>query len=300
MDKKSRAFCFTVIGDDYEARFDQIFSYLKSLKTCEYILAGKETCPTTGSKHFQCYVAFKNAIRISKEYYKLARWFPAKGSAEDNYDYCTKEDDTPIEWGEMPKPNKLKRIKDLKEATEEELDDAPIVYYNIIEKYKQNKSNELTLDDLGRKPIQVYYISGLPGFGKTEIAELLIKKYMIKNNISIWNSVKYQDGFWLGVSKGAKVALYDDFRDSHMKPSEFINFIDYKKHNMNIKGGSLKNFYEFIVITSVQDLMSIYYEFQKKNEEPSKQWMRRVTEVKLYEEVTEDKYEEFINNNFNI
>lgn len=300
MEKKARAFCFTVIGENYVERFDTIKSYLVSLKTCDYVLAGKETAPETGSKHYQCYCHFKNAIRIKEDIYKLARWFPAKGTPEQNYDYCTKEDDTPFEWGTMPQENKLKRIKDLKEASQEELDNAPIQYYNIIEKYNQNKANELTIDDIGRKPIEVYYISGDPGYGKTEIAELLMKKWMLKHNIEIWNDLKYQDGFWHGVSKGAKVAIYDDFRDSHMKPSEFINFVDYKKHNMNIKGGSLKNFYNFIVITSVQDLMSIYYDFTQKNEEPAKQWQRRIKSVKLLREYKPEEYEEFINNNFNI
>ena len=49
------------------------------------------------------------------------------------------------------------------------------------------------------------------------------------------------------------IALYDDFRDSHMKPSEFINFIDYNVHGLNIKNGEIQNNYKYIIITSVQD-----------------------------------------------
>lgn len=63
--------------------------------------------------------------------------------------------------------------------------------------------------------------------------------------------VKFENGFWNGIGN-SKCCIYDDFRDSHMKPSEFINFIDYNKHQLNVKGSYKLNNYEFIIITSVQ------------------------------------------------
>ena len=44
--------------------------------------------------------------------------------------------------------------------------------------------------------------------------------------------VKYVNGFYLGTTSTAKIAIEDDFRDSPMKPSEFIILIDYNKHWM--------------------------------------------------------------------
>ena len=89
--------------------------------------------------------------------------------------------------------------------------------------------------------------------------------------------VKYENGFWLGVGS-AKIALYDDFRDSHLKASEFINFIDYNKHLLNIKGGSKMNDYNLIIITSVQPLHELY---KNMSDEPKKQWIRRINNIEL-------------------
>ena len=69
---------------------------------------------------------------------------------------------------------------------------------------------------------------------------------------------------------------HSDFRDSHMSASEFINFIDYNKHYMNVKGGSVMNDYVLIIITSVQPIESIYANMP---DEPRKQWIRRITNI---------------------
>ena len=53
----------------------------------------------------------------------------------------------------------------------------------------------------------------------------------------------------------------------------FIKFIDYNKHPLNIKGGSIINNYELIIITSVQNPELIY---MNVGDEPRKQWLRRM------------------------
>jgi len=91
--------------------------------------------------------------------------------------------------------------------------------------------------------------------------------------------IKYCNCFYLGTSRMAKVAIYDDFRDSHMKPSEFINLIDYNKHWLNIKGNSILNDYLIIIITSVQKLSKIY---RNVDDEPRAQWERRVQVIDMF------------------
>ena len=66
-----------------------------------------------------------------------------------------------------------------------------------------------------------------------------------------------------------------------MKASEFINFIDYNKHIMNIKGGSKQNNYELIILTSVQKLEDIY---RNMTGEPRLQWERRVEIINMFED----------------
>ena len=43
-----------------------------------------------------------------------------------------------------------------------------------------------------------------------------------------------------------------------MKVSEFINFIDYIYHHINIKGDTMKNTFEYIVITTVHAPSFLY------------------------------------------
>lgn len=97
--------------------------------------------------------------------------------------------------------------------------------------------------------------------------------------------VKFDGNFWHGVNSNGQIAVYDDFRDSHMKASEFINFIDYNIQLMNIKGGTVKNNYKLIIITSIQPLETIY---RNMCGEPRKQWERRVQEIKIENDEDEE------------
>ena len=63
-----------------------------------------------------------------------------------------------------------------------------------------------------------------------------------------------------------------------MPVQEFINFIDYYANQMNIKGNHVLNRYQFIFITSVQDIEEIY---KNVSGEPRQQWMRRVEQIEV-------------------
>ena len=132
------------------------------------------------------------------------------------------------------------------------------------------ESNKLSVEKT-QKHVKVYYISGSSGIGKSTFAKYLIGK-------ETFNLVKYENSFWIGASVDVRIALYDDWRDSHMKASELLNFIDYNKQLMNVKGGFLLNSYEVIIITSIIRLKDIY-----KNvlDESRYQWERRTTEIYL-------------------
>ena len=105
--------------------------------------------------------------------------------------------------------------------------------------------------------------------------------------------IKYENGFYAGVGSGTGCAIYDDFRDSHMKASEFINLIDYNIHTMNVKGGFKQNRYELLIITSVQNPERLY---KNMEQEPRKQWMRRLEIIHL----EDDKEEEDSDESFDI
>lgn len=183
------------------------------------------------------------------------------------------------EIGKLKKQGGNWTIKHLKECDDE--DEIPAHLFNIRKKIKLEESNKLSIKDY-RKTVKVYYIQGPSGIGKTEKALQLISDLQHQYG-EFFNEVKYTNGFWTGCSDDCKIALYDDWRDSHMFPSEFINFIDYNKHNMNIKGGCIKNNYELIIITSIMNIDDIYSEYSEKNNyEPCKQWKRRIEVIDMF------------------
>ena len=101
----------------------------------------------------------------------------------------------------------------------------------------------------------------------------MIEEIIHKENVEEFDEVKHVNDFWDGVVDGEGTCVYDDWRDSHMKASEFINFIDYRSHNLNVKGGSVRNNYNLIIISTTQNPEMIY---NSLGDEPKKQWLRRM------------------------
>ena len=232
--------------------------------------------------HFHQVVVFNNPISfntIKKSYataniqkpkidvYKCIEYIEAnKNGKKSNFN----------ELGERPKNTRFQTVKELKDCKEP--DELDWKQYNTYMKIHEN--DEMDVDDMF-KEIIVYYISGPSGVGKTQRAKQIIRENSDKYGTKV-SIVKYENNFWHGVGSNRNIAIYDDFRDSHMKPSEFINFIDYNKHYMNVKGGNCINDYKLIIITSVQPLDYIYLNVA---DEPRKQWMRRIGQnIELKEE----------------
>ena len=159
-------------------------------------------------------------------------------------------------------------IKELKEITTE--DEVPVMQY----KTWKSLPRHLTKKDIYKPDIEVYYIWGESGKGKS--------KYVYDNlgDDEIFDRVKHINGFWHNVSDSCDIAWYDEFRDSQMPASEFINFIDYYVNTMNTKGGSVMNKYKKIYITSIQNPTTIYKNW---SDEEREQWLRRIKIIDLEE-----------------
>lgn len=97
--------CFTLypesIGSD-----DLVMDVINRIgEDSKWAIFGAETCPTTKRLHFQCYAIFKKRARLSelaKRYHRSIHWEIARGSPSQNWDYCSKEDKHPIEFGIRP------------------------------------------------------------------------------------------------------------------------------------------------------------------------------------------------------
>lgn len=270
---KGRNFIFTLNQVEY---WEDLKNYITGLTTFQYGIATLEKAPTTGHKHIHFYVQLKQSVTLSKEKTANCRIDRCRGSAQQNIDYIRKTKE-PEKRGEIifeqgePKHKGGPTIKELKQMTPEERDELPGLYFNITKKLNEEEAKRINIDDMG-KEVKAYYIWGPSGIGKTQMAKKMFKEA----GFSHINLIKYDGTFWHGTTEEGGAALYDDFRDSHMKPSEFINLIDYNIQLMNVKGGGHKNRYSYIIITSVQDPEEIYRNVEG---EPRKQWLRRFTEI---------------------
>lgn len=259
--------------------YAKIKNYLMGLKNINYFISCLEKAPTTQKEHIHIYIQFTNPFKLNPKKVFNCHIELCKGTPQQNQDYILKDGNIIDEWGEIRNSGNY-TIENVKNLNKDEREKLPLIYYNIVEKINQEEANQLTLEDFEKK-VKVIYIYGESGVGKTQKAKELMKEYMKENDVNTFNLVKYENNFWIGVSEKSEIALYDDFRDSHMKPSEFINFIDYNIHPMNIKGGSIKNKYKLIIITSVQNPDNLYKNVQEKDEEPKKQWLRRMKIIYL-------------------
>ena len=252
-----------------EEKFGDVLNYLRSLKP-NYLCAAKEKAPSTGHVHMHAYVQFPNARRLSIKKLLGSHLEKCFGSPEQNEAYIKKDGEIIAEEGTIRTCTSWS-IKGIKEMSKEDREELPPQLYNIVQKINQEEEADLTPSECF-KEVEVHWYWGESGIGKTRMAMKNIGERK-------FNMVKYENGFWHGVGN-AEIALYDDFRDTHMKPTELINFIDYYIHPMNIKGGSKKNIYKEIYITSIQDPEKIY---SNMPEEYKRQWLRRLKSITLLE-----------------
>lgn len=263
--KKARNFQLTLNEVD---NWDDLLGYLHTL-SCNYLLAGLERAPTTGHKHIHCYIQFPTPHALSMKKLAGAHIEACKGSPEANIKYIKKPDTVIIAEEGSPRLNYVPTIGEAKKM--EDFSGLNLNYYNIAKKIEDERKKIINPVNY-YKEIEVYWIWGESGAGKTRWAI----QDMIKRGITGFNEVKMVGEFWHGVQEDCEVALYDDWRDTHMRPTELINFIDYNRHVMNIKGGSVRNNYKLIYITSLQSPESIY---TKVPEETQKQWLRRIKQI---------------------
>ena len=263
--KAAKGFQITVNEID---TLSDVLSYLRGLSP-NYMVAARETAPTTGHKHAHIYVQFPNTRRLSLKKLCGAHVEKCFASPEQNIKYVKKDGDIVCEEG-APRLNYMPSLKQVKDMSPAQRDGLPAILFNIVQKINTEEKKYIKGTEY-HKDVAVYYVYGDSGSGKT--------KYSIEHiGDRLFNEVKYDGNFWHGVTEDCDIALYDDWRDSHMKPAEFINFIDYNRHIMNVKGGSVRNNYKEIYITSVQPPEEIYHNIDG---EPRKQWERRMKIVHI-------------------
>lgn len=254
-------------------KYDELKKFLCQYSTLKYFISCKENAPTTGHEHIHIFLRFsQNKTLWAKKMFNVN--IQKCDYLQKSIDYIKKDGNIIDEMGEIRQQGGIcgLTIKQLKQMDDEQLDELPPIYYNIVEKIKRERMNTINIDDIFMKNKEVIYIYGKSGSGKSLNAYKMIRDRGYKT----FENIKYQNGFWIGMNGKSECAVYDDFRDSDMKVNEFLHLIDYNKHSLNIKGGAVVCNYKLIIITSIISPWKIY---KNKTDEEMKQWLRR---MKIY------------------
>lgn len=257
-------------------KYPQLFEYLTNLNSLKYLISCKEIAPSTGHEHIHIFVCFSIPIKMSIKKTCGAHIEKCLGTIKQNIDYIKKDGEILDEIGEVPRESggrhtvdELKKIDCPDELQWNE--------YNTWKTIHSETSNDIKITDWYKPEVKVTYVWGDSGVGKSKY----VHDKCLEEGIETVNIVKHSGDFWIGIGN-AECAIYDDFRPSDMKPAEFINFIDYNRHALNIKGGCKQNNYKRIFITSVMDPQYIYSGIC--SDEPRKQWLRRMEIINLKDE----------------
>jgi len=221
-----------------------------------YLVMGRETAPGTGRKHFQAYVEFGKKLQGQKIDRLFRMTFPlphsvhyesSKGSAQQNKDYCSKEDKTPFEFGEPAAgqgartdlATLFQKVKD--GAGDLELVETDAAKWAV---HRKALSEYRLLCQVKRSwPTQLIFLWGPTGTGKSMHAQEL------NPEVVTWT----KGGFLNGFTGSNSVLLFDDFDWEAMPFRTWLTITDRYPMTINIKGGFANFAPKTIIFTSNDD-----------------------------------------------
>lgn len=280
--RKGRNFFITV----QESQYNQIpifVQYVQNLSCFQYILITEHDKEDDGTmrKHQHIYLQLSECRTLAKKKIGTLHCEQCLGSAQQNYEYLTCQDKKHIKLGVKAKivyedGEMLLRggssVKDAINMTDEELLIQNKRDYNMIVRIKNDYANKpKKFTSRYKDEMEVIYICGKSDSNKTKWVYDFFKQMEDKEPES--DIVKYDGKYWTGFNEGIEWGIYEEWRDYHMKPTEFINFIDYYSQRMRVLYGFKDNNYKHIIITTVQDLATIY----RSSSEDKFQWFKRIT-----------------------
>lgn len=240
-----RAYCFT----DYELNVQ----FLKDLGAkARYLIAGLETCPTTGRRHYQSFIYFKDPKTVSavRKILRPRHVEVCKGTPQENKDYCLKiktqkPNEEVIEIGTLPKMGDrtdiigaTKALADgaTMEEVAEALPEVYVKYHKGLEKWR-----ELRLGKKRTQASEVIVLWGDAGTGKTRDA--------VGHGATL---VDHVNNFFDNYDFNEVVAI-DDFDHTTMTRRTFNMLTDRYDYRIKVKGSTMTWNPRVIYITSNND-----------------------------------------------
>lgn len=242
---RSKGWCFT-INNHTEEDHAQLAA-LGEHKHLKYIVFGREV-GESGTPHIQgyCYLNVEKSLKAMSKLLTRASLRMAKGSAEDNFKYCSKDGDF-YEQGTRPISNKRKGELEIerweaakKAAIAGDFDAVPAdIYIRHYTNVKKIATEHQKLPDNLDEPCG-YWIYGPSGTGKTTKVNQLAPTAYLKNCNKWWDGYDGQDD-----------VIIEDFDKVHVKLAHYLKiWADWKAFSAETKGGHINIRPKRIIVTS--------------------------------------------------
>lgn len=244
-EQRSKHWCFTVFVDSY----DEAESLLQRARDkSEYLIFGREICPSTGRRHLQGYVAFKTRTKFSscRNYIPGAHFERMRGSSAEAAEYC-KKDGQYTEYGQLPSPTDaagpFKSAISL--AKEGKIDEVADVYPGIYLRYKRTLESMLKFSDTDLSRSCGYWLYGPPRCGK----DYGVREFAKEKGERLFN--KPLNKWWDGYRNEENVLLSDVDPDNSKWLAYFLKiWSDRYVFTGEVKGGSIRIRPKRIFVTS--------------------------------------------------
>jgi len=247
--------CFTINLPDGKTHGDYDLDLLRNRLNPDFMICGRETGGATKRAHFQGYLEFPKKLKGStidkhfRFYFPLpisCHYEPAMGNAQQNIDYCSKEDKDPFKFGE-PGGGQGSRtdLGEMFKAVKEGADDVALiaqdagkwaVHRRALQEYRMMCAPKRDF------PSKLIFLYGPTGTGKTMHAQELEPETVI-----------YRDPFMTGYTGAKANVLFDDFNWRKMDPKYWLTLCDRYSMTVETKGGQLNWAPKIIIFTSNDD-----------------------------------------------
>lgn len=244
---KSRKYCLTLNNPQGKTQHTCAAGLCLGFEPTEmnYMIVGREVGNKEQTPHLQAFVIFKNR----KLFKSVKKRFPhchieaARGSVQENIDYCSKEGQTCIH-GDVPDDVGQGTRSDLKSLHETIRNGSSLrtiadKHFNEYLKYGRNIERLRLIYSARREwPVCVEIYTGPPGSGKTRKAFEDHPGAYFKDNSKWW------DGY-----DGHETVIWDEFNGS-VPYNELLRITDRYPYQAQTKGGYVSFLARRIIFTS--------------------------------------------------
>ncbi|UNY50610.1 replication associated protein [Chifec virus UA15_2320] len=243
--QRSRAWCWT--KNNYTE--DDVSKCREIGRRARYAILGRETAPTTGTRHLQCYAYFANARTFESIRTALptgSHVEAARGTPTQNKDYCSKSSQFE-EFGILPSQGHrsdlheaIHMLLDERRSLREVAREKPAVYVHAY-RGLENLRNLLVPIEPRNLRTDVYVLVGPTRTGKTRLAAAFGKTFgevYFKNRSNWWHQYRQQP-----------VVVLDDYY-GWLAWDELLKICDRYPYKVETKGSHEEFTSEIVIITS--------------------------------------------------